>query len=137
MKNVGIWLDKREAKIVWFVDGNLTMETIHSEVEEFHPVGGSRSRQKYGPQDVVQDSKYTEREKHQFKQYFDSLAEKVEDAGAIMVFGPAQTPDKLVDEWEKAHPKLRDKVLAVQKADSMTDNQVKAKVREFFEGIKA
>lgn len=136
MKNAGIWLDKRVAKIVWLIDGNIDMETIHSAVEEFNPVGGSRSRQKYGPQDVVQDSKYTEREKHQFKQYFDEIAGKVKEANALMVFGPARTPDKLVEEWEKSHPALRKKVLGIEKADSMTDNQVKARVREFFE-VKA
>ena len=99
MKKTGIWIDKREAKMVFLSsEGVEDFRTIISEIEEFNPIGGSGSPAKGGPQDVVQDSKYTEREKHQFKRFFARLAEEVADLDLLVVFGPGQTGRKLEQE---------------------------------------
>lgn len=133
MKNIGIWLDKDKAKIVTLEKGIETMNTIASNIEHFHIHGGSGTKFKGGPQDVVQDSKYLEREKHQFKAYFKVLVDYIKDADAIVLFGPAQTNEKFSKELHENYNELTTKLKAVKKADSMTDNQVKAWVRGFFE----
>ena len=133
MKNIGIWLDKDKAQIVTLEDGVETMITVDSNIEHFHIHGGSGTRFKGGPQDVVQDSKYLEREKHQFKAYFKEIAEHISDADAIVLFGPAQTNEKFSKELKDNYNTLATRLKAVRKADSMTDNQVKAWVRGFFE----
>lgn len=70
MKKVaGIWIDKRNAKIVVY-GGDEEFHVVKSSIEEFNPKGGSGTSFKGGPQDVVQDSKYTNREKHQEKLFF-------------------------------------------------------------------
>jgi len=132
MKNLGIWLDKKNARIISLENENERMDTIVSEVEDFHIQGGSGTKFKGGPQDVVQDSKYLEREKHQLKAYFKEIASKMKDAKAIVIFGPAQTKEKLRKELQENYKDLNTKVKAVKNADSMTDNQVKALVRDFF-----
>jgi len=58
MKRTGIWLDKRKAHIVSFYDSKESFNTILSNVDNFNVSGGSGTRFKGGPQDVVQDSKY-------------------------------------------------------------------------------
>lgn len=133
MKKIGIWLDKEKAHIV-SLDTNDTenLKTLFSELEFFHPKGGSGTKQKGGPQDVVQDSRYLEREKHQLKKYFHTIAEKVIHADALVLFGPAETNEKLHKELEQSYPQLASKVKKIVKADSMTDNQVKALVRDFY-----
>lgn len=132
MKNIGIWLDKNKALIVTITAETETFETVTSNVENFHIHGGSGTRFKGGPQDVVQDSRYLEREKNQFKVYFDELALKIKEADGIIIFGPAEVKDKLKSELEASYSEVNAKVKAVQVADSMTDNQVKAWVRDFF-----
>ena len=132
MKNLGIWLDKKKARIISLENENERMDTVVSEVEDFHIQGGSGTKFKGGPQDVVQDSKYLEREKHQLKAYFKEIASKMKDAKAIVIFGPAQTKEKFRKELQENYKDLNAKVKAVKSADSMTDNQVKALVREFF-----
>lgn len=133
MKKTGIWIDKREAKIVVLgPEGVEDFRVVSSEVDEFNPVGGSGSRAKGGPQDVVQDSKFTEREKQQLKRFFVRLAEEVADAEQVVVFGPGQTAGKLEQEWKNSAAQIAERLQGVEKADSMTDNQVKAWVREFF-----
>ena len=126
MKKIGIWLDKEKAHLVTIKNEDVGFKTITSEIEFFHPKGGSRSKTRWGPQDVVQDSKYLEREKHQLKLYFKELAKTIEDAEAIAIFGPADTNAKFYKELDKNYNTLALKVKTVEKADSMTENQVKA-----------
>lgn len=133
MKKTGIWIDKRQAKIVHLEpDGVENFQTLASDVEELNPIGGSGSPVKGGPQDVVQDSKFTEREKQQLKRYFTRLAEEVEASEEIVIFGPGQTGGKLKAEWERSFPKLAKGLVGQETADSMTDNQIKAWVRDYF-----
>jgi chaperonin cofactor prefoldin len=132
MKKIGIWLDKEKAHLVTLQNEDVRFKTIFSEIEFFHPKGGARSKTRWGPQDVVQDSKYLEREKHQLKLYFKELAKTMEDAEAIAIFGPAATNDKFYKELKENYKTLALKVKTVEKADSMTENQVKAMVRNFF-----
>lgn len=132
MKKTGIWLDKDKALIVTLENGKETLNTVMSNVEHYRPHGGSGTRFKGGPQDVVQDSKYLDREKQQLKQYYKSLASKIKDTDALVIFGPADTNEKFSKELHKNHKPLSTKIKGVKKADSMTENQVKAWVRDFF-----
>ncbi|MDY0779322.1 hypothetical protein [Tenacibaculum sp. IB213877] len=132
MKNLGIWLDKEKAHLVTLENGNEDFKTISSEVENFHVHGGSGTRMKGGPQDVVQDSKYLEREKHQLKNYFKNLVQEIKDADAIAIYGPAETQMKFKKELESNYKDVDKKVKTVSVVDSMTHNQVKALIRNFF-----
>ena len=132
MRKIGIWIDKREAKIIRLEDGRETQKSVRSEVEEYHPKGGSGSRAKGGPQDVVQDSKYTNREKQQLKDYFNQVITHIINADAIVITGPAETGEKLNKELEQNHSAIHSKVSSVEKADVMTDNQLMAWVKDYF-----
>ena len=132
MKNVGIWINKREAKIVTIDSGNKNLDKIVSNIEEFHIGGGSGSRLKGGPQDVVQDSKYLKREKQQMSEFFKNIVKGIADADAIVIFGPAQTGEKFFSELLKKHSMLYQKVTSVNKADNMTDNQIMAWVSNYY-----
>ncbi len=133
MKNTGIWLDKTRALIVILESGSETMSSISSDIEHFKISGGSGTKFKGGPQDVVQDSKYLEREKHQFKAYFKNIVSEIKNSDAIVVFGPAATNKKFKKELEEHYQELNAKVQDVIKVDSMTDNQIKSLVINFFE----
>lgn len=133
MKNIGVWLDKEKAHIVGISEGGEKFETLLSEIEVFHPKGGSGTKSaKWGPQDVVQDSKYLEREKHQYKSYFKDLANAIKNADFIALFGPAGTAEMFKKELDENYPLIAAKVKTVTKVDSMTDNQIIKMVREFF-----
>ena len=132
MKNVGVWIDKEKAHIVSLSDHSEALKTLKSNIENFHIGGGSGTKFKGGPQDVVQDSKYLERENHQVKAYFKELVQYIKDADRIVIFGPAEMNMKLKKELEQSYKDLNEKVADVKKADSMTNNQVIALVRDYF-----
>lgn len=133
MKNIGIWLDREKAHIVRLDNNEENLETIFSEVEFFNRKGTSGPRVKSGvTQDVRHDRTYLEREKAQLKTYFKKLADAIGNADAIALFGPGDTNEKFRKELLEHHKGLADKLKAVTKADSMTENQTKALVRDFF-----
>jgi len=136
MNNIGIWIDKEKAHVISVKNDETIIDTIQSEIETFNIGGGSGTKFKGGPQDVVQDSKYLEREKHQLKSYFREIVSKIKNADAIVIFGPATTNEKFHKELQKNYKDIGAKVKAVKKADSMTNNQVKALVRDFFNAHK-
>lgn len=133
MTKVGVWIDKREAKILSIENGGELLATIASNVEEFNPAGGSGSRMKGGAQDVIQDSRYTEREKHQLKAYFKEIVNNLPDLDALVIFGPAQTGKKFKKELLTNYRNISDKLLAVETTDTMTDNQLIAWTKDYFE----
>ena len=132
MKNIGIWLDKEKAYIVILKEGAERMIELQSELEFYRPKGGGRSKQRWGPQDVVQDSRYLEREKHQLKKYFSAIVDKIKDADALVIYGPAETYEKFQKTLQEHHPRLAAKVKEVKRSDSMTENQVMAMIRNYF-----
>ncbi|UNY98730.1 hypothetical protein MQE36_16835 [Zhouia spongiae] len=130
--NIGIWIDKMKAYVVSINGADKSVEVVNSDVENYHPGGGSRSKTKWGPQDVVQDSKYTEREKHQLKRYFDEIVRKLQNADAVALFGPADTNLKLAKYIELHYKSLASKIRGVEKADSMTENQLMALITDYY-----
>jgi hypothetical protein len=133
MKRIGIWLDKKMAYIITLeAKGGEHTEVVLSKIEDFRPQGGSGTRFKGGPQDVVQDSKYLEREKHQLKNYFKEIMRFLKDANRILIFGPAETGEKLKKEMLLSYPTLYAKLGDLIKKDSMTKRQMKAFVRDYF-----
>ncbi|MEW4922639.1 hypothetical protein [Algibacter sp. 2305UL17-15] len=131
-KQTGVWLDKDKAIIVTIYNGDVSLNTIVSHMEHFHVHGGSGTRSKGGPQDVVHDSKYLEREKHQQKKYFKKLASEIKDTDAIVLFGPAETRINFSKALAKSYKGLSIKVKDVVKTDRMTNRQVKAWVKAYF-----
>lgn len=136
MRKVGIWIDRKNAHMVFLTSKGEEMYTVTSELEFFRPKGGSRTpNARWGPQDVVQDSKYLERHKHQLRKYFSSVAEHLKATDSIVLFGPADTAALLRSDLELHHRDLASGITAVEKADSMTENQVRAWVRDHFAAL--
>lgn len=132
MKKIGVWLDKDKAYIVAIDSKTENMSVIHSNVEHFRIHGGSGTRLKGGPQDVVQDSRYLEREKHQLKKYFKEIATAIKSAKTIAIFGPAEARIAFKKELENQYKELDARVVHSERVDSMTENQIRALIRDYF-----
>ncbi|WP_372975504.1 hypothetical protein [Muriicola sp.] len=132
MKKVGIWMDKEKAHVITLEGEKESFKTVVSDLEFYNVKGGSRSKTRWGPQQVVQDSRYLEREKHQLREYFNKLADSVKKADVISVFGPAEVKDKFAKEMSEKYPDIDTKIRAIETADSMTDNQIVELVKEHF-----
>ena len=131
--NAGLWIDHRHAHIVFISDSGEESFKRHESGVEKHvrATGGSRSSAPNGPQDVaagdIQERRFTE---HLHK-YYKEVAELLRDADAIFVFGPGEAKG----EFKKTikSDAMRKRIVAVETADKMTDHQIAAKVREYFQ----
>ena len=68
-------------------------------------------------------------EKHLGK-YFDEIIAHIRDAELIQIFGPGEAKSELAKRLEVGGLKAR--IVEMETMDKMTDNQIAAKVREYF-----
>jgi len=131
-KKVGIWLDSEKAYIISLINGREKLEKIESNVESrVRYEGEKKSFSRIGGQLVNPQKKKTKRKKQQLKNYFQNILKKTKDAGDIYIFGPAEAKTGLNKEYSK-HKELQSKVLRVENSGKLTENQMKAQVREVF-----
>jgi stalled ribosome rescue protein Dom34 len=139
----GIWVDHKKAYIVTFTGAEYNHEKQHqtetvtkivSDVERrVRLSGGSRTRTTpWGPQEVAVDGKMEDRCKQQLKKYYRELIKIVRQADKILIMGPGEAKKELKKEIEKSK-ELAKKIVKVETQDKMTERQMIARVRSFFE----
>jgi hypothetical protein len=64
--------------------------------------------------------------------YYDAVIEALGDLDALVIFGPGEAKGEFRKRLDKH--KLGARVAGVETADKMTDRQITAKVREYFQG---
>lgn len=130
-RKIGIWLDTRMAYVIHIKDKEAEIQEISSQVEDFHPTGGARSKTLWGPQDSLDEHKYLERKKHQLQNYFQEIIKKIQKGDDLYVFGPAEAKIGL-QKIIAAKKQFPGNLLAVETADQMTKNQKVRQVKAFF-----
>jgi hypothetical protein len=131
-KNLGIWLDHSGAIIVIINNHTEEVIRIESHVDSHYRLsGGARSKTPYGPQDVSSERRLQEKREHQLQHYYQEIINKIGDIDRIYIFGPGEA----LTEFEKEVLKIKElspKIAGVEPADKMTNNQIVAKVRDYF-----
>jgi len=130
MKDTGVWIDTRTAYVIPS-DATIEIKQIPSNVEEVNAVGGYGSGTPYLSQDAVSTSKITERKKQQLKSFFKQVMEQLTDTDNLYIMGPGETR-KLFGKAVDRESGLKLKTVGNDPADSITQNQMRAMVREFF-----
>ena len=125
-KEVGLWIDHREAVLVTITDEEEKTTRIYSDIEvEAHFSGRSRSA---GSQDAenMQDRKY----KNKLGRYYDAIIGNIRDADSIRIFGPGEAKGELVKRLKSKN--LRKQIMSIETTDKLTDPQIAAKVRQHY-----
>lgn len=120
MSHVGIWTDHKRAVIV--TAAGTSAESVDSDIPA-HPHYA-------GQQDGGGEKKYEERHNHRLDQYYDAVFSRVTKPDVLFIFGPGEAKR----EFEK---RIRAKVppgceVDVEAADTLTEPQIVAKVKEHF-----
>lgn len=128
---IGIWLDFRAANIIKIEGTEVDNKIIKSNIDTSKPKGGSSSSLRWGATDTISEKHYLERRKNEEKAYYGNLIEAVKYADELFIFGPAEAKNGLL-KAVKADKNFKPTFKGIETADSMTDNQKIAKVRDFF-----
>ena len=124
-KEIGLWIDHREAVIVILKDGEEEIKKIRSNMEKHVRYKSSSDSERSAGEDV-RDRKFG----NQLNGFYDEVIAYIRDADSIQIFGPGEAKGELEKRIE--HEGLKARILAIETVDKMTDRQVSAKVREQF-----
>jgi len=125
-KEMGLWIDHRKAVIVTITDAGEEIKQITSNMEKhirFTNGNGSED----GSSEDVRDRQFG----NHLNSYYDEVLAVVRDAESIQIFGPGEAKGELEKHLE--HAGLKAKILALETVDKMTDHQITAKVREYYQ----
>jgi stalled ribosome rescue protein Dom34 len=132
---IGIWIDKKNAYLVKFENDQVNVEILNSEIDDFHPKGGTRSKTAYGPMQTVKEKTYLEKEKNDKASFFKQIVSKINNADYLYIIGPAQMKTELAKYVAELN-NFKPNVLGVESADSMTENQIVATLKSAFRDLK-
>ncbi|MDP3185793.1 MAG: hypothetical protein Q8M58_11010 [Anaerolineales bacterium] len=130
-KEIGLWIDHREAIIVILTDGGEEIKHITSNNgKHIRYSGSSHSKTPEGLKEVTSEDQRDRKFGNQLNKYYDEVIAAIRDAESIQIFGPGEAKGELEKRIE--HEGLKAHILAIETVDKMTDRQISAKVREHF-----
>lgn len=127
-RNIGLWIDHKQAYIIDYENQNV--QVIPSNIEPRVHAGGTRIGGLYN-QGLDSELGHNDRYQRQLHEFYESVIAATQDAERLFVMGPGEAKH----EFEKAlrkHKNLRGRLLKNEAADKMTQKQMTARVREFF-----
>jgi hypothetical protein len=132
-KQTGIWIDTTKAIIVTLDGGKEKITEIESDIENhiYHEKEGNKGTFS-GSHHGSNETKYDERKKNHINHYLKDVLSHVKESDELYVFGPADTKIKLEQKIYDEKSMDARKLKSVEKADSMTSNQIVAKVKHFY-----
>ena len=130
-KEIGLWIDRREAILVILTDGEEEIRHIAASSEKYTlEPGKSHAR---SPQGFIGSTVEDQRDRkyaNQLNNYYDEVIAVIRGADAIQIFGPGEAKGELERRiWRN---RLKARMPATEATDKMTDGQISAKVREHF-----
>jgi len=129
---VGLWIDHRKALIMAVTAKGQEIGLIISRVEkQLGRSGGTRSTASYEAQKVPADDSRQRKFTEDLNIYYDAVIASVRDAESILIFGPGEAKGELKKRLERN--KLGGRIIGIETIDKMTDRQIAAKVRHYFQ----
>jgi hypothetical protein len=127
-KEIGLWIDHREAILVIFTGDGEEIRHITSDMgKRVRYSGGSRSKSPEASKNTTAEDQRDRKFGNQLNQYYDEVITALREAISIQIFGPGEAKGELEKRIE--HAGLKPRVLTVETTDKMTERQIAAKVR--------
>lgn len=131
-KLTGIWIDHEKAMIITLDKGQHKLKIIESDIVTRDRIDGeTKSYGRFGEQSLSQEKHKERRIKEQVSNFLKNLLREIKGMDELVLFGPANMKNKL-EKYIRNDTTLVSKLQAVVSADSMTDNQMIAWVKNFY-----
>lgn len=128
-RNVGVWIDHKQAYLIWYKEGRV--EVIQSEIEPpEHFSGGTQLGGKLNQKGDV-ELHHNDRYRLKLTQFYRQVVAALKDADSVFVMGPGEAKVEF-EKVLKGQKAMQRRLLKVETADKMTKNQMIAHVREFY-----
>jgi hypothetical protein len=130
-KEVGVWIDHRQAVIVTLVDLVEETKRILSDIEKQVRYSGASHGSHDDTTEIRRDRQDRRFDDH-LGRFFDEVIACLCDADSILIFGPSEAKGELQKHLEGQA--LSERIVDIETTDNMTDGQIAAKVRQYFRG---
>jgi hypothetical protein len=129
---MGVWIDHRKAIVVAVTDKGEETAVVISNVErQLRRAGDSPLKGSYETLQVPADDSRQRAFTGHLNIYYDAVIACVREAESILIFGPGEAKGELKTRLERN--KLGERIAAIKTADKMTNRQISAKVRAYFD----
>ncbi len=130
-KEIGLWIDHREAIVVILTNGGEEIKHILSNNgKHIRYSGSSHSKTPEGLKEVASEDQRDRKFENDLNKFYDEIFAYIRDADTIQIFGPGEAKAELGKRIE--HDGIKAHILAIETTDKMTEHQITAKVREHF-----
>jgi hypothetical protein len=132
-RQTGIWIDSSKAIIVTLDGGKEKISEIESDLENkmYHEKEGNKGTFS-GSHHSNTENKFEERRKNETNHFLKNVLSHVKLTDELYIFGPAEAKIKLEQKINTDKSFDISKLKMVETADSMTTNQIVAKVKKFY-----
>lgn len=120
-RHLGIWMDHSIAHIMELKENTIASKIIESETNQ-------GEKQNYGKNESLKHNK----KQKQLSEYFGTLTNVIKDYKEVLLFGPTDAKNELFNSL-KADRLFSDIKIEVKNADNLTENQMHAFVKEYFD----
>jgi hypothetical protein len=129
---VGLWIDHRKAIVVAVTDKGEEIGLIISKAEkQLRRSGDSPLKGSYESSQVPASNSRQRALTGHLNIYYDAVIASIGDAEAILIFGPGDAKGELQKRLKRSN--LGGRIVDIQTVDKMTDRQIAAKVRQYFQ----
>ncbi len=130
-KDIGLWIDHREAIIVILTGAVEEIKHISSHNgKHIRYSGSSHSKTPEGLKEVTAEDQRDRKFDNQLNKSYDEIIAIIRDADTIQIFGPGEAKSEFEKRLEKEG--FKGHIVAIETVDKMTERQISAKVREHF-----
>ena len=129
---VGLWIDHRKAIVVAVTDkGEETGLVISKAEKQLRRSGDSPLKGSYEPSQVPASNRRQRALTGHLNIYYDAVIASIGNAESILIFGPGDAKGELQKRLKRSN--LDGRIVDIQTVDKMTDRQIAAKVRQYFQ----
>ena len=132
-RNVGLWIDHKQAYAIWYSEGRI--DEIPSHIEPpTHYSGGTQLGGKMNQKGDV-ELHHNDRFRLQLNKYYRQVITALKNADSILIMGPGQAKVEF-EKTIRKNKQMQKRILKVETANKMTKNQMIAYVRKFYRNQK-
>ena len=122
--DAGLWIDHRDAVIIILDEKGEQIKRIKSNMEKHIRFSGGAQEDS---EEDIRDRRFT----NHLNKYYDEVIDSIRDANSVLVFGPGEAKVELKKRLE--NEKIKNLIVDIQTVDKMTEHQIAAKVRQYFQ----
>ena len=127
-KQVGLWIDHREAFVVFNGEGEGAGAVQHI-------ASGMEKHVRFSGRHTAEDGSADDQRDRQFaahlRKYYDEVIAQIGEAESVFLFGPGEAKGEL--KKQLVAQGLGERIVGVETTDKLTENQIAAKVRQHYQ----